>query len=158
MGTRVANLDMQSLQRNCVFKAEEYMMKKHTLWPKHLALGAIAAAFATPLAHAQAGSSNATDTNTRAVMTGTGPVVDSSGAAVERRLPLVPFPLTNRLDVVKGNDVRDARDSTILRNDVRVPDPSMPIAYAGSHRVVAAASSAGTGAYSGSSGGGGAGR
>jgi sporulation protein YlmC with PRC-barrel domain len=126
-------------------------MMKHRHWPKNLALSAIAAAFAAPLAHAQVGNSNAIDRDSRVVMSGTAtPAVDSSGAVVERTLPFVPFPLTNLLDVVKGNDVRDARDSTILRNDVRVPDPSMPAAYAGyraSRNVTAAGGEAST--YSG---------
>jgi sporulation protein YlmC with PRC-barrel domain len=74
---------------------------KRTHWPRHLALTAIGALFALPMAHAQYSQ--------------TDPVAVAPGVTIPRA--------GNTLDIINGNDTRDVRDSTILRNDVNFDEP-----------------------------------
>ncbi len=69
------------------------------------ALGAVAAALAVPFANA--------DTRTNYDMV---------------------VPPENVIDTIRGNDVRDTRDSTVLRNDVQIAEPMPGAGYYGSPR------------------------
>ena len=71
-----------------------------THWPRHLALTAIGALFALPMAHAQYSETEPT-------------------TIAGIRIPGA----SNTLDIINGNDTRDVRDSTILRNDVDFDEP-----------------------------------
>ena len=74
---------------------------RHTHWPRHLAMTAIGALFALPMAHAQYSQ--------------TDPVTVAPGVTIPGA--------SNTLDIINGNDTRDVRDSTILRNDVDFDEP-----------------------------------
>jgi len=92
---------------------------KPTRLSKHLAVTAIGALFALPIAHAQTSSDNrgAGQPSDPYVHEGTSGSVDQSTTGARPIAPHVPRG-ENVIENVSGDDVRDNRDSTIMRNDV----------------------------------------